>query len=185
MLLTKKYILFSFLLLFLSKLLFASQIICIDTGTLRSGINEVNDIVEIQEDNVKLTGAGYNNFKKVIVNGMTKQEVMTIFNENKVNTMVDPNTDIEYWEDPNTGIWYRIVTKPKYSFTIKNLTEQDINNLASEIINLSQKTDILRKVQDKILLDPNNSGIIRAGNGIIDTPASKVKIIKALFWLPL
>ena len=40
-----------------------AQIVLIDTGTLNTELNEIDDIVEIQANDVELTGPGYAGFK--------------------------------------------------------------------------------------------------------------------------
>jgi hypothetical protein len=158
-----------FIVLLIYNISFAVQIVCIDNGTFRRGINNVGDIVEIQEDNVELTGAGYNNFNKIIVRGLTKTEIMVPINSIRLETMTDPNNfDIEYWLDTNTGEWNRIVNKPKYRLNTIDLTEQDINDLNSDIVNNETKLNILRKIKDTIILDPNNIGILRARSTILN-----------------
>jgi len=44
-----------------------AQLVLIDTGTFKKDINEIDDIVSIHDDDVKLTGSGYTNFKIVKV----------------------------------------------------------------------------------------------------------------------
>lgn len=46
---------------------YPAQIVLIDSGTHRVGINNIGDIVDIHDDNVDLTGGGYDAFDVVIV----------------------------------------------------------------------------------------------------------------------
>jgi len=155
-------ILLILLLLFISlKLSFGAQIVCIDTGTLRAGINAVDDVVEIQEDDVELTGAGYNHFLVIQVEGVTKAQVLGVFNLSLVAKETDPN-GVEYWYNDLAGDWYQVVNKPKYSFTVEDFTSLDIATLASGFVSVANKLTILGKVKDKIPLDPANSLTIKA-----------------------
>lgn len=182
MLSIKKYILIVFLLFFLTKISFAAQIVCIDTGTFRPGINERDDIVEVQEGNVELSGAGYANFKIINAPALTKPQIINTINENKIEKTKDPNSDIEYWFDSNSSIWYKIKKKPKHQFSFKKITPQDIIDLNEMTISIPEMLDIIRKVQDKIPLDPNNVSIIRARRRRNIINASIFESIKQLFW---
>lgn len=54
-----------------------AQIVQIAVGTLRPN-NQLGDVVEVQEDNVELSPA-YNTFTVQQAEGLTKEEVTTIF----------------------------------------------------------------------------------------------------------
>ena len=154
-----------FLLLFISlKLSFGARIVCINSGTLRAGINAIGDIVTVQDDDVELTGAGYNNFLIIQVPEIIKDEVMAVINLQKVQIYINPN-DLEdkYWYNSSNDTWYEIVDNPKYNFTIEDFTAKDIIDLADTDIIPELRLNILQKTKDKIPLDPANNIIVRAG----------------------
>jgi hypothetical protein len=47
-----------------------AKVVIIDTGTYRKDINNIGDIVSIHDDNVDLSGPGYDNFKIIDIPGM-------------------------------------------------------------------------------------------------------------------
>lgn len=145
------------------KITFGAQIVCIDKETLRSGICALDDIVSIQEDNVELTGAGYENFKIITVQGMDKASIEMVLSGNKVDTETDSNNpDIEYWYDANRSNWYKVINKPKYHFSAEDITSEEIINLGIGALNPAQILEVINKIKDKIPLDPNNSISLRA-----------------------
>jgi len=131
-----------------------AQIVCIDTGTLRKDICEIDDIVEIQEDNVELSGRGYEHFSVIKVESVKAQDV-----KDKFSAMI-PETqekdDKTYWLNTD-GKWCELVNKPKYSFSFADVTVADRTNLSSVLTSVNIKNTILDKTLEKIHLDSANN----------------------------
>jgi len=130
-----------------------AQIVCIDTGTLRKDICEIDDIVEIQEDNVELSGRGYEHFSVIKVEGIKAQEIKDKFNA-KLPEMQEKDNKT-YWLNAD-GKWCELVNKPKYSFSFTDVAEADRTTLESKIALLTTKDTILDKTLEKIHLDTTN-----------------------------
>lgn len=142
------------------------QIVCIDTGTLNTEVNAIDDIVEIQDGGVELTGSGYELMKIIRVEGKNKFAINMIFNgkrpEQKRAIKV-PSADKwcfmeekEVWQNSN-GRWCDLISRPKYAFSMRNVTEADRTSLADERVEISIKNTILDKVVEKIHLDAKNN----------------------------
>ena len=141
-----------------------AQIVCIDTGTLNPEINEIDDIVEIQDDDVELTGSGYELMKVIKVEGKTKAEFNGILNlkrpeQRRAVKILKAGTwgfmeEKEVWN--NAGKWCDLISRPKYAFSMRDITEADRLSLADSKIDISTKNMILDKVAEKISLDEKN-----------------------------
>lgn len=144
-----------------------AQIVSIDTGTLRAGINEIGDIVAVHEDDVVLKGSGYANLKVTQIKGVTlvelniainlkipKQEMAFRMPVADTWSFIQPE-EKTVWKDTN-GKWQFLEKQPKYALTIKDLTAQDVTDLKSEVRTKTEKLMILDKVREKISLDPIN-----------------------------
>lgn len=134
-----------------------AQIVCISDKTVRPGIQEVGDIVEVQDDNVQLTGSGYECFRVIKVPGISAKQV-----RNKLATLT-PTLDtqeingvfITYWYDQDT--WRKLVNRPKFLHNIKNITLADTEQLANTTLSDSARLSVLEVVHtDKITVDPAN-----------------------------
>jgi len=143
-----------------------AQIVCIDTGTLNTKVNAIDDIVEIQDDDVALTGLGYEGYKIIKVEDKTRDEVRAILNlkwpEQKRAIKV-PSADKwcfieekEVWKNAD-GKWCDLIASPKYAFSMKDVTEADRTSLADTEVAVSTKNTILDKVVEKIHLDVKNN----------------------------
>ena len=104
-----------------------AQIVLIDTGTLREGLNSIGDIVSIHEDDV-LLGPSYAGFKIIAVPG-TAQEVVSLINSKIPVTKSVYRTKVgagewtderpeekEAWNDG--GTWRAIESRPKYQVNL-------------------------------------------------------------------
>jgi len=128
-----------------------AKIVCTKTTT---AISNAGDCVEIQEDDVELTGPGYEGYQVIFVKGKKRDEIREIVNAKiPEQSMVD---DKEMWKD-SEGKWRELAKRPKYSITFKDLTETDIKNLADEKFSISSKDTILGKASDTISLDSANN----------------------------
>ena len=132
-----------------------AQIVTITEQSQRKDIQYPGDILEIQNDDVLLTGRGYATFNIIKVEGMTAQEVKDELNKLLPEIDSDPETGKEYWNQD--GTWREIVIKPKYSHTAQNLLESDILALASPIVDKEIKQMLLfNTCEEKIhLFDAN------------------------------
>jgi len=141
------------------------QIVCIDTGTLNTQINAIDDIVEIQNDDVALTGLGYESFKVIKVEDKTAEEIKAICNlkspEQKRAVKI-PKVDAwsfmeekEVWKNTNEK-WCDLIVRPKYAFSMVDVTEADRLSLSDKEVEVSIKNVILDKVVEKIHLDAKN-----------------------------
>jgi len=152
-----------------------AQIVLIDTGTLNTKVNAIDDIVEIQDDNVELTGSGYENFRIIKVEGKTRDEIRAILNlkQPEQNRAVRVSSDKwcfmeekEVWKN-SAGDWCDLIERPKYSFSMKDVTEADRTSLADERVEVSTKNTILDKVVEKIHLGLKNNTEVADLNPVV------------------
>jgi len=145
-----------------------ARIVYIEKGTYKEGINEIGDIVfPIHDDNVDLSGAGYENFGILDIPGYTAEQVQKII-EAKIpeRNMAFYSSVGEKWtfERPQEkqvwknekGLWCFIEKEPKYHLTIAALTTKDRDVLSSKLTTSTQKKEVLSKIQVKIPLDSAN-----------------------------
>ena len=52
-----------------------AKIVCISEDTYHEGLNNLGDIVEIQDDDVELTGIGYDVFKIINIPGIRAADI--------------------------------------------------------------------------------------------------------------
>ena len=143
-----------------------AQIVCIDTGTLNTKVNAIDDVVAVHEDDVDLTGGtGYDGYKIVKVEGKTGTEVSQIFNAKhpEQNRAVKVTSDKwcfmeekEVWKN-DKGKWCDLISRPKYAITLKDITTADRVKLADKIVAVSEKDTLLNKAFEKIHLDSKNN----------------------------
>lgn len=91
----------------------AAQIVCVDTGTVRDGIQEIGDIVAVHDDDVQLTGRGYEHFQIIKISG-TVDEALAIINGKLPELKTEK--DVSYWDDG--GTWREIKKEPKFKCKI-------------------------------------------------------------------
>ncbi len=143
-----------------------AQIVSIDTGTLRTGINEIGDIVAIHEDDAELSGSGYSNLKVTKISGITLSELNIAistkipkqnraFRATVITWTLTLPEEKGVWRDID-GKWRFLEKPPKYALTIEDLSAQDITDLSSGAKTKTQKLMILDKVKEKISLDSLN-----------------------------
>lgn len=100
-----------------------AQIVCIDTGTLRDGINRIGDVVAIHDDDV-LLGPSYSGFKILSVPG-TAQEVEALMRAKlpEVKPVFRSQAGAGEWTDErpeekeawnDAGTWREVTERPKY-----------------------------------------------------------------------
>lgn len=129
-----------------------AQIVMIAEGTVRKGLASIGDIVSIHDDDVMLTGQGYECFTVIKVPG-TAQEVLERLNadapEQKVafKAMSAKDTfsfkrpeEATVWDDH--GIWRKVENRPKYALNLVVDTELS-NQLADEVLTQESKTALL------------------------------------------
>ena len=143
-----------------------AKIVCIDTGTAKTGICEVGDVVSIHDDNVELAGPGYTNAKVISVSGVTALEVRKILNAKIPEVKTARRLpvagkwcfmeDKQVWKDAS-GKWCDLINRPKYALSLKNLAEDDITVLADKSADISTKQGLLDKALEKIHLDSKNT----------------------------
>jgi hypothetical protein len=109
-----------------------AQIVCIAEGTYREGINNLGDIVSIHDDDVKLTGSGYDAFKIIQVDGVTAKELQEKFGalQPQIQTAYktpDPADtwgltrpeEKQVWND--NGVWKDLAVRPKYGINLASI----------------------------------------------------------------
>ena len=142
-----------------------AQIVCVDTGTYKAGINNIGDIVEYQEDGtIDPNSSGYKSMKVIKVKGMTRVEVESAIRKNKHETNVAYRTPKaanvwslgeperkEVWKDID-GKWYFIEKLPKYVENINNISQLELNTLDSNGTKLSKEL-ILNSVTQNLTVD--------------------------------
>jgi hypothetical protein len=124
----------------------------IDTGTVREGLAAIGDVVSIHDDDVELTGKGYENFTVVKVPGTAKEvtdRLQADAPEQKVayKAMSAKDTfsfqrpeEATVWDDH--GIWRKVENRPKYQLNLVNDVELS-NQLADEVLSKESKTSLL------------------------------------------
>jgi hypothetical protein len=141
------------------------QIVLITEGTLNTEINAIDDIVEIHEDDVALTGLGYASYKVLKIEDKTGAEIKAIVNakqpEQKRAVKVTADKwcfmeEKEVWKNDKDK-WCDLIENPKYAFSFQDVTEADRTSLADKAVAVSTKNTILDKVVEKIHLDSKNN----------------------------
>lgn len=141
------------------------QIVCIDTGTLNTVVNAIDDVVVIHDDDVDLTGQGYDDYKIVKVDGKTKAKIDEIFNpkhpeQNRAVKVVADKwcfmEEKEVWKNTSDK-WCDLINRPKYAITLKDITTADRLKLADKVVVEAEKDILLNKALEKIHLDTKNN----------------------------
>ena len=144
------------------------QIVLIAEETLNKDVNEIDDIVEIHDDDVALTGTGYAGYKVIKVEGKTRTEIRNILNTKtpEQNRAVKVTADKwcfmeekEVWKDSN-GNWCDLISRPKYALSFKDVPESDRETLCDKETEVAAKDTILNKVIEKIQLDEKNNVLV-------------------------
>lgn len=139
------------------------QIVCIGLETQRDGLSYIWDIIEQHEDDVELTGQGYELLEVIKVSNLTKVEVAVI--TNLIKPPLQTVSGIDYWYDIQSQEWYQILIQPKYELSIRGFTQQDIITLRDELMPLEAKTVVIGKIVYNITLYPENKMIVMPSNG--------------------
>ena len=133
-----------------------AQLVLIDVGTLRVkdgvAINAIGDLVSIHDDNVSLTGPGYDGFKIIKVPG-TAEEVRQRLDANLPETKqafksstpagefgFERPEEIEVWND--NGVWRKIEVRPKYQINVTVDKELE-GQLVDEVLTAESKVSLL------------------------------------------
>ena len=142
-----------------------AQIVLIDTGTLNPEVNAIDDIIAKHEDNVDLTGSGYETFRIIKIEGKTVAEFDLIVNQKRPEqnrAIKVPSADKwcfieekEVWKNSDDK-WCDLIARPKYAFSMRDVTEADRTSLADKEVAISIKNTIIDKVVEKIHLDAKN-----------------------------
>lgn len=125
------------------------QIVLIDTGTLNILINETYDIVACHEDDVDLSGSGYDPYRVVKITGISLVQFNEIVDAKipELRTAYKPISKPSKWtfikpDEGNIeqekevwlntdGKWYFLEDRPKYSinipFSVANM--EDLENI--------------------------------------------------------
>ena len=155
------------------------QLVLVDVGTLNILHNETYDVVSRHEDDVDLTGKGYETFRIVRINGLSLDQVNVILNpkipEKRIAyktiskpskwTFIEPEeNDIEerkiVWRHTD-GDWYFLEDKPKYSINIP-FSVAAIGDLGNITILENIKIQLINGVaREKIHLKPVNMTKVR------------------------
>lgn len=161
------------------------QIVLIDTGTYKPGINNIDDIVSIHDDNVEL-GPASELFSILFVGGLTAVEINAITqakvpeieyafrSADPINlwTLTPPQEKL-VWKSGTD--WFGLEEKPKYNTTLTALTAQDVVDLADNLVSKINKETILNKCEENISKNVANQtevvelkgkiALLRAKNG--------------------
>ena len=148
-----------------------AKIVCIAAGTVRSGINETGDIVSIHDDDVELTGGGYDSFTIHTIPGVTaiqvRERLASIQPEQAVAFEISPgewsftkstedDEEKRVWKDA-AGKWYFLEDAPKYSVTMTDLTGEAKTSLEDDKISaVTRLSTIESGAKEKISLDEKN-----------------------------
>ena len=143
-----------------------AQMVLITDESVRPGM-EVGDIVSIPDDDVELSGAGYQTFKIVKVEDYTAKKLreyieakipkkdMAFYLSVGSKWVFERPQEKQVWQDSN-GLWYFLEKEPKFQLTAKDLTADDENVLASKLTVESEKQSSLDKILAKVPLQPEN-----------------------------
>ena len=144
------------------------QIVLIAEGTLNKDINAIDDIVEIHDDDVALTGTGYAGYKIIKIEGKTCAEIRNILNskipEQKRAVKITSDKwcfmeEKEVWKN-DKGEWCDLIVRPKYALSFKDVTEDDRASLSDKETKSTVKDAILYKVVEKIQFDEKNNVLV-------------------------
>lgn len=131
-----------------------AQIVMIAEGTVRPGLAAIGDVVSIHDDDVELSGVGYEPFKIIQVKGMTAKEV-----QDKIRSLMPEQTRVfktgaeankwgfdrpeekQVWKDGET--WRDLAILPKYQINLASINDTDIADLQDEMGSVSSKAIIL------------------------------------------
>ena len=147
-----------------------AKIVCIAEGTVRPGICEIGDIVSIHDDDVELTGGGYDSFTIIAMPGLTAVQVReslaklqpeggTAFKAEAVagEWSLDRPEEKEVWKDPADAKWKFLEAPPKYSMTLADVTEEAKASLADAGVSAAARLlTIESQAKEKISLDAKN-----------------------------
>lgn len=129
-----------------------AQIVLIAEGTVREGLAFVGDIVSVHDDDVELTGKGYEGFTIVKVPGKAQEILDRLQADAPVQkvaykAMSDKDTfsfkkpeEATVWDDH--GIWRKVENRPKYQLNLVADVELS-NQLADEVLTSESKTSLL------------------------------------------
>ncbi len=101
-----------------------AQIVCITAQTLREDIAYEGDIVEVQEDDVELSGPGYAVFDIVHIPNLTKNEAMQEIYDAKSETRFYKKSK-KFEVEISPGVFQKITKEAKYKATAKNMSSTD------------------------------------------------------------
>ena len=85
-----------------------AQMVLIDTGTLNILINDLGDVVAAHEDDVELTGMGYEPFRVVSITNVTVSQLLDIYSS------LIPEIRMAYKPLAPPGKWTFTVIEPPY-----------------------------------------------------------------------
>ena len=154
-----------------------AQIVCIDTGTVRTG-QEIGDIVSIHDDKVELTGPGYDGFRILRVPG-TAEEVKAeldkkipkrtrCFKLSVANTWTEEQpAEADFWQDGTE--WKRIVEEPKFALNIKDLESAETTLADTKLTSAEKVASVSQLTVSKVATDAKNQTVIT-----IKTSATKI-----------
>jgi len=131
-----------------------------------SAVCEEWDKVSIHDDDVELTGPGYENANIIHVAGKTAAEVNAILNTKIPETKTAQKLPVAgkwsfleekpVWKNSEDK-WCDLIKQPKYAITFKDLTATDITNLADKEVPILVKEGLIAKATEKIHLDVKNN----------------------------
>jgi hypothetical protein len=134
----------------------SAQIVCIDTGTVRSGFSEIGDVVSVHDGDVELSGSGYEGFRIIRVEGLSGAELRAVMAA-KVPEVTYPEDDrSDEWWDSADGKWKELKNEPKYPLTVVDLTAEDVTDLAKDSTSTTDRSAILNKIGDNVRRIPSN-----------------------------
>jgi len=143
-----------------------AQIVLIDTGTLNTEVNAIDDIVEIQANDVELTGPGYAGYRVIFVAKRNLGTIRDVLNSKHPEKQTAVNIPVanqwcfmeekRVWKNAS-GLWCDLINRPKYPFSFQDITEAERDDLADEEVTIPIKNAILDKIVEKIHLDAENN----------------------------
>jgi len=136
-----------------------ARLVLIAEGTVRED-TQVGDIVSVHDDDVVLSGAGYENFTILDVPGISAKEVseLMVSIAPKVSMAFRLNTtpagtwtleqpeEKEVWQNPSDAKWYFVEEPPKFRVTVKqaSLDPSTIDTLSNPKVSPKDKLQTLQ-----------------------------------------
>lgn len=138
---------------------------CINANTLRPGVNEIGDVVDVLEDGIdpgpvhKFDGIALSGIPAATVKETLRGIVPTkerAFHAATTRWSLDKPEEKTVWKNTE-GKWCFLEARPKYKTTLVGLSGQDKETLANSLVSSPVRLVLLSgKAKEKCALDEKN-----------------------------